>query len=207
LLSADQVEPKPEWDIQIATVGLTPLAPTEALTPDAFVTLLDFAYLAVHNGDLDSRDNIGLRAIYDWTRDEVAFPALQRRILSGHDTDLLKRMGYDPQVPLDTKLRDRKGELVKIGLDARVAAWRRRSGGINRSPRSLDRARTSSGPAPLLEGRARSTFLVRLDHAEAVALRVRNDDVVRIGRPLVPVHLGGPKPQQPLHLSGLIVCV
>ena len=31
----------------------------EALTPDAFVTLLDFAYLAVHNGDLDSRDNVG----------------------------------------------------------------------------------------------------------------------------------------------------
>ncbi len=23
----------------------------------------------VHNGDLDSRDNVGLRAIYDWTRD------------------------------------------------------------------------------------------------------------------------------------------
>jgi hypothetical protein len=29
-----------------------------ALTPEAFLTLLDFAYLAVHNGDLDSRDNI-----------------------------------------------------------------------------------------------------------------------------------------------------
>src|SRR5450759_2761833 len=34
-----------------------------ALTPDAFLMLLDFAYLAVHNADLDSRDNIGLRAI------------------------------------------------------------------------------------------------------------------------------------------------
>ena len=32
-------------------------------TPDTFLTLLDFAYLAVHNGDLDSRDNIGLRAL------------------------------------------------------------------------------------------------------------------------------------------------
>ncbi len=51
-----------------------------ALTPDAFLTLLDFAYLAVHNGDLDSRDNIGLRALYDWTREEVAFPALERWI-------------------------------------------------------------------------------------------------------------------------------
>jgi RNA polymerase primary sigma factor len=91
----------------------------EALTPDAFVTLLDFAYLAVHNGDLDSRDNVGLRALYDWTRDEVAFPHLQRWITTGHDADLLKRMGFDPEVPLDTKLRDRKGELVKIGRDAR----------------------------------------------------------------------------------------
>jgi hypothetical protein len=60
----------------------------EALEPDAFVTLLDFAYLAVHNGDLDSRDNIGLRAIYDWTREGVAFPALQRWVTTGHDAAL-----------------------------------------------------------------------------------------------------------------------
>ncbi len=90
-----------------------------ALTPDAFLTLLDFAYFAVHNGDLDSRDNIGLRALYDWTRDEVVFPALERWILSGHDADLLNRMGYDPEVPLSTKLTHRKGELVRIGRDAR----------------------------------------------------------------------------------------
>ena len=91
----------------------------EALTPDAFVTLLDFAYLAVHNGDLDSRDNIGLRALYDWTRDDVAFPALQRWITAGRDDALLKRMGFDPEVPLNTKLVHRQGELVKIGRDAR----------------------------------------------------------------------------------------
>jgi RNA polymerase primary sigma factor len=88
---------------------------------DTFVTLLDWAYLAVHNGDLDSRDNVGLRAIYDWTRDAVAFPALERWIMSGHDADLLRHMGYyDPEVvPLSTKLRDRKGEIVRIGRDAR----------------------------------------------------------------------------------------
>jgi RNA polymerase sigma factor RpoD-like protein len=91
----------------------------EALAPDAFVTLLDWAYLAVHNGDLDSRDNIGLRAIYDWTRDGVAFPALERWILAGNDAELLKRMGYDPEVPLNTKLAHRKGEIVRIGRDAR----------------------------------------------------------------------------------------
>src|SRR5450759_1098388 len=90
-----------------------------ALTPEAFLTLLDFAYLAVHNGDLDARDNLGLRALYDWTREDVAFPALERWILSGHDAALLQEMGYDPEVPLNTKLRDRKGELVKIGRDAR----------------------------------------------------------------------------------------
>src|SRR5450759_599880 len=90
-----------------------------ARTPNAFVTLLDFAYLAVHNGDLDARDNVGLRALYDWTREGVAFPDLQRWVTTGHDAALLKRMGFDPEVPLNTKLRDRKGELVKIGRDAR----------------------------------------------------------------------------------------
>jgi RNA polymerase primary sigma factor len=91
----------------------------EAPSPDALLALLDFAYLAVHNGDLDSRDNIGLRALYDWTREGVAFPALGRWILSGHDAVLLKRMGYDPEVPLNTKLIHRKGELVCMGRDAR----------------------------------------------------------------------------------------
>jgi RNA polymerase primary sigma factor len=91
----------------------------EALAPHAFLALLDFAYLAVHNGDLDSRDNIGLRALYDWTREGVAFPALQRWITTGHDADLLKRMGWDPAVPPGTKLRDRRGVLVRMGRDAR----------------------------------------------------------------------------------------
>jgi RNA polymerase sigma factor RpoD-like protein len=88
-------------------------------TPDAFLALLDFAYLAVHNGDLDSRDNVGLRAIYDWTREGVAFPALERWITTGHDADLLKRMGYDPKVPLNAKLANRGGEFVRMGRDAR----------------------------------------------------------------------------------------
>ena len=91
----------------------------EKLEPGTFVRLLDWAYFAVHNGDLDSRDNIGLRAIYDWTRDEVGFPALERWIESAHDAELLKRMGFDPEVPLNTKLAHRKGELVRIGRDAR----------------------------------------------------------------------------------------
>ena len=90
-----------------------------ALDPDSFLALLDWADLAVHNGDLDSRDNVGLRAIYDWTRDGVAFPALERWIRAGNDVDLLRRMGYDPEVPATTKLAQRKGELVRIGREAR----------------------------------------------------------------------------------------
>ena len=90
-----------------------------ALSPDAFIALLDAAYLAVHNGDLDNRDNLALRAVYDWTRDEVAFPALERWIEAGNDADLLKRMGFDPAVPPSTRLRDRDGELVRMGRDAR----------------------------------------------------------------------------------------
>jgi RNA polymerase primary sigma factor len=91
----------------------------EALNPESFLALLDWAYLAVHNGDLDSRDNVGLRAIYDWTRDEVAFPALERWISAGNDADLFKRLGFDPEVPLSTKLRHRHGTIVVIGRDAR----------------------------------------------------------------------------------------
>jgi RNA polymerase sigma factor RpoD-like protein len=91
----------------------------EGPSPETFLPLLDWAFLAVHNGDLDSRDNVGLRAIWDWTRDDVAFPALERWILAGNDAELLKRMGYDPEVPLNTKLRDRKGTIVVIGRDAR----------------------------------------------------------------------------------------
>ncbi len=91
----------------------------EAPTAEAFNTILDWSYLSVHNGDLDSRDNPALRAIYDWSRDEIAFPALQRWIEGGNDTDLLRHMGYDPEVPAGTKMRDRKGDVVRIGRDAR----------------------------------------------------------------------------------------
>jgi RNA polymerase sigma factor RpoD-like protein len=91
----------------------------EHLSPETFRELLDWSYFAVHNGDLDSRDNVGLRAIYDWTMQEVAHPALERWILGGHDADLLKMLGRDPEVPANTKLAHRKGEIVRIGRDAR----------------------------------------------------------------------------------------
>ena len=88
-------------------------------SPDAFLTLLDWAYLAVHTGDLDSRDNVGLRALYDWTREAVAFPALERWTRAGHDADLLREMGWDPATPPGTRVRERRGVLVGMGRDAR----------------------------------------------------------------------------------------
>jgi len=91
----------------------------DSLTAEAYLKLLDWAYLAVHNGDLDSRDNVGLRAIYDWTREAVGYPALKRWIDSGRDAELLKRLGTDPEGPANTKLAHRRGELVRIGRDAR----------------------------------------------------------------------------------------
>ncbi len=90
-----------------------------APTAEAFIAIFDWSFLSVHNGDLDSRDNVGLRAIYNWSRDVVAFPALQRWIEAGNDSDLLRRLGFDPEVPPQTKMRDRKGDIVKIGRDAR----------------------------------------------------------------------------------------
>jgi RNA polymerase primary sigma factor len=91
----------------------------ERLDAESFIDLLDRMYGIIHSGDLEVRDDVALRALYNWTRDEVAFPALQRWIDAGNDAALLKTMGYDPGVPANTKLADRKGELVRIGRESR----------------------------------------------------------------------------------------
>ena len=131
--AADLLAPSPDFHLikagkEATTEGTKELlkearhlvaAYNDGCSAEAFLTLLDRAYFAVHNGDLDSRDNSGLRAVYDWSRDTVAYPALQRWIESGHDVDLLRRLGFDPEVPANTKLAHRRGELVRIGRDAR----------------------------------------------------------------------------------------
>ena len=91
----------------------------ERLDAESFLALLDFAYLAVHDSDQTARESAALRALYDWTREEVAWPAVDRWIEAGHDTELLGRMGYNPWVPAGTKLKDRPGELVAVGWAAR----------------------------------------------------------------------------------------
>jgi RNA polymerase sigma factor RpoD-like protein len=93
--------------------------PEPSAAVDAFITLLDWSYLSVHTTNLDARDNPGLRAVYDWTRDVVALPALRRWVEAGYEADLLKFLGYDPEVPPTTKLAHRKGVIVVIGRDAR----------------------------------------------------------------------------------------
>ena len=85
---------------------------------ETLLTLVDFAFSAVHNGDLESRDNVGLRAVYDWSR-EVAHEALSRWILGGQDATTMLEMGWDPNADPSTKPRDRRGRVVRIGKEAR----------------------------------------------------------------------------------------
>src|SRR5256885_16011792 len=68
----------------------------ERLDAESFIVLLDWAYAAVPGGDLDARDNPALPGLYNWTRDEVPFPALARWSRAGHDPGLLRQMGHRP---------------------------------------------------------------------------------------------------------------
>ena len=88
------------------------------LSGEAFTEVVDSAWRAVHNGDLDSRDNPTLRALYDWTR-EVGHDALWRWIAAGRDAEILLEMGWDPEVDQSVKPRDRRGRLVRYGRDGR----------------------------------------------------------------------------------------
>src|SRR3990172_1641264 len=121
-----------------ASGGQAAPAPAEAAAPEpprdlaaTYTELVDFAWRAVHAGDLEARDNVGLRALYDWSR-ETAWRYLRTWVdkrwedgtvyavpQPGTEAELLKRMGWDPTVPANTKLAHRRGDLVRIGRDAR----------------------------------------------------------------------------------------
>jgi RNA polymerase primary sigma factor len=91
----------------------------KSLDSERFLELTDFAFRAVHTpGDLESRDNPALWALYSWAR-EIAWEALRRWILGGNDADILLEMGWDPTVAPEVKARDRRGRLVRIGRDGR----------------------------------------------------------------------------------------
>jgi RNA polymerase primary sigma factor len=89
-----------------------------APTAEHIETLVDFAFQSAHNGDLETRDNPGIRAVYEWSR-EVAWEALRRYILAGNDSELMLEMGWDPNADPRTKPRDRRGHVVRIGREGR----------------------------------------------------------------------------------------
>ncbi|HEY7599603.1 MAG TPA: sigma-70 family RNA polymerase sigma factor, partial [Candidatus Limnocylindrales bacterium] len=87
-------------------------------TADKFTALVDFAFRSIHSGDLESHDNPGLVALYEWTR-ETAHEALRRFIMAGREAELMQEMGWDPNQDLTIKARDRRGVLVRIGREGR----------------------------------------------------------------------------------------
>jgi RNA polymerase primary sigma factor len=91
----------------------------ERLDADSFLGLLDGLFAATNAGDLEARDSESLKALHDWARDEVAYPALRRWIDAGRDAGLLRDMGYDPTLPPPKRLGDRPGELITRGRAAR----------------------------------------------------------------------------------------
>ena len=84
---------------------------------EKFTELTDFAFRALHN-DPESHENPGLAALYEWTR-EVGHEALRRYIMAGHEAEIMREMGWDPDQDLTIKARDRRGVLVRIGREGR----------------------------------------------------------------------------------------
>ncbi len=86
---------------------------------ERFTELVDFAWVSVHNGDHECRDDKGLRALYDWSR-EVGHEALKRFILAGRESAVLAEWGWDPEMTQEhLKPRDRRGTIVREGRAGR----------------------------------------------------------------------------------------
>ena len=86
--------------------------------------LIDFAFQAVHAGDLESRDHPVLGKLFLWARDEVAWPALESHVLAGKHLDAngfdwIREAGWDPENPALGKLRGRDGAVVQLGWRGR----------------------------------------------------------------------------------------
>jgi RNA polymerase primary sigma factor len=91
----------------------------QALGAEAFMRLVDFSYMSVHNGDQECRDNKGLRALYDWTQ-EVANESLRRFILAGKEAEVMDAWGWDPEMTQEhLKPRNRRGIVVRYGREGR----------------------------------------------------------------------------------------
>ena len=86
--------------------------------------LVDFAFQAVSSGDLNSRDNQVLSKLFVWSRDEIAWPAVEAYVQSGKyvgaaGEDWLRESGWDPENPALGKLRGREGAVVQLGWRGR----------------------------------------------------------------------------------------
>ena len=82
----------------------------EQLDVESFTNLLDWVSLAFGGAKAEVREIKPLRAMYDWARNEVALPALQRWIESGREKKLLAAMGYQGEG---------EGVLVALGRRSR----------------------------------------------------------------------------------------
>ncbi len=83
------------------------------------MSLVDFSYMSVHNGDEDARDNKGLRALFDWSQG-VALEALRRFILAGKEAEVMDEWGWDPEMTQEhLKPRNRRGVIVRYGREGR----------------------------------------------------------------------------------------
>jgi len=86
--------------------------------------LVDFAFQAVSSGDLNSRESEVLSKLFVWSRDEIAWPAMEAYVQSGKyvsatGEDWLREGGWDPENPALGKLRGREGAVVQLGWRGR----------------------------------------------------------------------------------------
>jgi RNA polymerase primary sigma factor len=66
----------------------------ERLDAESFVDLLDWIEGELGRPNAEIRGNPALRAVRDWARDEVAYPAIRRRLESGREDKLLDEMRH-----------------------------------------------------------------------------------------------------------------
>ena len=91
---------------------------------ECLLELVNFAFKAVSSGDLNSRENDVLTKLFLWSRNEVAWPAIERYIQSGKyvnakGEDWLREAGWDPDGFAYGKLRGRVGAVVQLGWRGR----------------------------------------------------------------------------------------
>ncbi len=64
----------------------------ERLDAESFTDLLDWIEGELARPNAEIRGSSALRAVRDWARDEVAYPAIRRHLESGHDEDVVAEM-------------------------------------------------------------------------------------------------------------------